>query len=31
MVTKYYASCFEYDPINDKNTLFASVADDYVW
>lgn len=31
MVTKFYASAFEYDPVSDKNTLFASIADDYVW
>jgi len=31
LVTKYYASCFEYDPFNDANVLFASMADDYHW
>ncbi|CAD7940231.1 unnamed protein product [Amoebophrya sp. A120] len=31
MVTKYYVDTFEYDPFNDKNTLYASVADDYAW
>ncbi|CAK0871191.1 unnamed protein product [Prorocentrum cordatum] len=31
MVTKYYVDTFEYDPFNDRNTLFASVADDYAW
>ena len=31
MVTKYYVDCFEYDPWTDKNTMYASVADDYSW
>jgi len=31
MVTKYYVDTFEYDPFNDRNTLYASVADDYAW
>lgn len=31
MVTKYYVDTFEYDPFNDRNTLYAAVADDYVW
>jgi hypothetical protein len=31
MVTKFYTSAFEYNPSDDKNTLYASVADDYVW
>lgn len=31
MVTKYYASCFEYNPYSDRNEVFASIADDYVW
>jgi len=31
LVTKFYASCFEYDPITDTNQLFASIADDYHW
>lgn len=31
MVTKYYVDCFEYDPWTDKNTMYASVADDYAW
>lgn len=31
MVTKFYVDTFEYDPFNDRNTLYASVADDYAW
>lgn len=31
MVTKYYVDTFEYDPFNDRNTQYASVADDYAW
>jgi hypothetical protein len=31
MVTKFYASCFEYDKFNDMNALFASIADDHHW
>lgn len=31
MVTKYYVDTFEYDPFSDRNTLYASVADDYAW
>lgn len=31
LVTKYYASAFEYDPFSDRNVLFASIADDYMW
>lgn len=31
LVTKFPASCFEYDPYNDTNVLFASIADDYHW
>ncbi len=31
MVTKYYVDTFEYDPFNDRNTLYASIADDYAW
>lgn len=31
LVTKFNASCFEYDPITDRNQLFASIADDYNW
>jgi len=31
MVTKYYVDTFEYDPYTDRNTMYASVADDYAW
>jgi len=31
MVTKYYIDTFEYDPFSKRNTLYASVADDYAW
>merc|ERR1719305_648265 len=31
MVTKYFVDTFEYDPYNDRNTMYASVADDYAW
>lgn len=31
MVTKYYVDTFEYDPFTDRNTMYASVADDYAW
>jgi hypothetical protein len=31
MVTKYYVSTFEHCPYTDKNLLYASVADDYMW
>lgn len=31
MVTKYYVSAFEYCPYTDKNLLYASLADDYMW
>jgi len=31
MVTKHYCSAFEYDPYNDRNVLFSSIADDYHW
>lgn len=31
MVTKYYVDTFEYDPFNDRNTMYASIADDYAW
>jgi hypothetical protein len=31
MVTKYYVDTFEYDPYNDRNTMYASIADDYAW
>lgn len=29
--TKYYVSAFEYHPETDKNLLYASVADDFMW
>jgi len=31
MVTKYFVDTFEYDPYNDRNTMYASIADDYTW
>lgn len=31
MKTKFYVDAFEYCPSLDKNTLFASVADDAMW
>merc|ERR1719421_1174750 len=31
MVTKFYVDTFEYDPFTDRNTMYASVADDYAW
>jgi len=31
MVTKFYVSAFEYDPYTDSNTLYSSIADDYIW
>ena len=31
MVTKYYVDTFEYCPYSEKNQLYASVADDYMW
>ena len=31
MVTKYYVSCFEFDPFSNTNQLYCSVADDYMW
>jgi len=31
MVTKYHVDTFEYDPFNDRNTMYASIADDYTW
>jgi hypothetical protein len=31
MVTKYYASAFEHCPHTDRNVLYSSVADDYMW
>lgn len=29
--TKYYTSAFEYSPLDDRNLLYSSVADDSVW
>merc|ERR1712048_1483983 len=29
--TRYYISAFEYFPLLDKNVLYASVADDFMW
>ena len=31
MVTKFYVSAFEYDPYSDKNLIYSSIADDYMW
>jgi hypothetical protein len=31
MVTKFYVSAFEYCPYTDRNLLYASLADDYMW
>lgn len=31
MITKFYVDTFEYDPFSDRNTMYASVADDYAW
>jgi hypothetical protein len=31
MVTKFYVSAFEHCPYTDKNQIYASVADDYMW
>ena len=31
MVTKFYVSAFEYCPHTDRNLLFSSVADDWMW
>lgn len=31
LVTKCYMSAFEYDPFNDANVLYSSIADDYHW
>jgi len=31
MVTKYYIDTFEFCPYTDKNILYASIADDYMW
>jgi hypothetical protein len=31
MVTKHYCDAYEYDPYNDRNVVFASIADDYHW
>jgi len=31
MVTKFYVSAFEYDPYSDKNVIYSSIADDYMW
>lgn len=29
--TKYYTSAFEYCPIQDRNVLYSSLADDFMW
>jgi len=29
--TKYYVSAFEYHPQSDRNLLYSSVADDFMW
>ena len=31
MVTKFYASAFEYCPYTDRNLLYAAIADDALW
>lgn len=31
MVTKFYTSAFEFNPADDRNTLYASIADDFHW
>jgi len=31
MVTKFYVDTFEFCPYSDKNLLYASIADDYMW
>lgn len=31
MVTKFYISGFEYCPYTDRNLLYSSLADDYMW
>jgi len=31
MVTKHYTDAFEYCPYTDRNLLFSSIADDFMW
>ena len=31
MVTKHYTDAFEFCPYTDRNLLFSSIADDYMW